>query len=435
MQFPITKVFVLSTLLLIVILVRVMFFSYQQSSSIKKAHNVAQKTQDVIYNTEKLLSLTYNYERYFVAINLTDSKNLQQEITILNKGIHTQINVLKGLMTESQLQKQNFLVLTSIINKRLVASDTLANPINKQLIKNTNTAFFVGSNNYLVYVKQLINAIQKEEIQTLTTNKAENENAFKTLNIIFYVLGFIVVLLVVAIVINVQQSVWERKTTNLLKEYSTLIDLSNDAIVTTDAHYNILQWSKGAEILYGYSKQEVVGKKIADFTNPVLTSQETVEIHQIIDKTGSWRGEVKQFNREGKELYLDVSYSKIMNKNGTTKGYSSIRSNITELKQNKNDLQALNTRLELEIIKKTREIKDVFERMQKAFLAFDANWDCIYANQPILYYLNALHNDIIGKNFTTFFNGITDTNFYKTCLKAMAGCTRHLSSSAGRDWA
>jgi len=35
-----------------------------------------------------------------------------------------------------------------------------------------------------------------------------------------------------------------------------------DAIVTLDAHHRIVEWNPGAERLFGYSQQEVVGQNI-----------------------------------------------------------------------------------------------------------------------------------------------------------------------------
>ena len=128
---------------------------------------------------------------------------------------------------------------------------------------------------------------------------------------------------------------------------------------------------------------------------------------------------MQQYDKYGKTLDLDIAYSRVLNTDGSTKGYFSTRTNVTAFKKVQADLLQLNNDLELEIITKTSEIKDVFERMQKAFLAFDTNWNCTYANQPILTYLKAKHEDIIGKNLTDFIDGMTETNFYKVAIKAM----------------
>ncbi len=46
-----------------------------------------------------------------------------------------------------------------------------------------------------------------------------------------------------------------------------------DAIVSLDAHHRIVEWSAGAERLYGYSREEVIGRDI----DPLVTNPDTIE--------------------------------------------------------------------------------------------------------------------------------------------------------------
>jgi PAS domain S-box-containing protein len=410
MQSSVTKVFVLSILLIILLLVRIMFFSYKQSNNVQNTVRFMQQSHDIRYQAQKLVSFMHGFERYhYNTINLDTAT--QKQALLIKLQIQQSFQQLSIWVKNDAKQVSNLKSLKNLINHRIF--------ITEQKSTLPNTYLLATSNNFINKLNAVASQIEQEELTRIKTFQAGNDKTIVTINIIFYILGALVLFLIIAIVVNIQKQAYEYKANTLLQEYSALIDLSNDAIVTTDADSQILQWSKGAENLYGFTKDEVTGKKIGLFTNPIISDSEMENILALIDKTGSWRGEMIQHNKAGEALYLDVSYSRILNNDGTVKGFSSIRSNITELKKSEVRLQDVNNDLEIAIINKTKEIKEVFERMQKAFLAFDANWVCTYANHPISTYLGLPPEVIIGKNFNDFFKGITQTNFYAACIKAL----------------
>ncbi|MFC4230872.1 PAS domain S-box protein [Parasediminibacterium paludis] len=411
MQSSATKIFVLSILLVIVLLIRITFFSYNQYSNVQDTIRFIQQSHDVRYQTQKLVSLMLDYERCKNTVPPVADSATQQRTNKIKLQIQQVFGQLYNGVKDDSIQLVNLNNLENLIQQRL---SIIYNKEND----NDRTLQF-ASNDFIDQLNAVSTQIAQEESIRIKQFQRNNDKTIITVNVIFFALGGCVLFLIVAIVITIEKNVFERKSNMLLYEYATLIDLSHDAIVTTNANLQILQWSKGAETLYGFTKEDVIGKKISSITNPEISEASMADILKKIEETGSWRGEMVQYNKAGEKLYLDVSYSRILNKDGSVKGFSSIRSDITELKTSKKTLQQLNTDLEVEIVKKTREIKEVFERMQKAFLAFDINWVCTYANHPIATYLNLPHEAIIGRKFQDFFDGITDTIFYHTCLKAL----------------
>ena len=86
-----------------------------------------------------------------------------------------------------------------------------------------------------------------------------------------------------------------------LAQRAALLDLSSDAIIVRDLHGQILSWNHGAEQLYGWTRNEALGKNI----HPLLQTQFPVpleQIHQELFQSGHWRGELVQTRRDGQRV-------------------------------------------------------------------------------------------------------------------------------------
>ena len=49
-----------------------------------------------------------------------------------------------------------------------------------------------------------------------------------------------------------------------IRQQASLLDNAQDGILVTDLKYNILYWNKGAERIYGWALEDVLGRNIAD---------------------------------------------------------------------------------------------------------------------------------------------------------------------------
>jgi PAS domain S-box-containing protein len=63
-----------------------------------------------------------------------------------------------------------------------------------------------------------------------------------------------------------------KKIENELKESEAVLRsityMANDAIVSVDSDFNIIQWNRAAELMYGYSENEIIGKSIKEIMPP-----------------------------------------------------------------------------------------------------------------------------------------------------------------------
>jgi PAS domain S-box-containing protein len=106
------------------------------------------------------------------------------------------------------------------------------------------------------------------------------------------------------------------------------------SIVSTDLDYNILFWNKGAENIFGYKAEEMVGRKGIDILYPDNeTRREVDEIRSLILKEKKEISrEIKEVTKSGKELWVNLNLSPRFDEQGDVIGILGIGEDISERK-------------------------------------------------------------------------------------------------------
>jgi PAS domain S-box-containing protein len=134
-----------------------------------------------------------------------------------------------------------------------------------------------------------------------------------------------------------------RRTAEQLGEYrsrlASIIDSSDDAIIGKGLDGIITSWNKGAERIYGYRPEEVVGKHVS----LLAPSDRPNEIPEILQKTA--RGEsVEHYEsvrvtKDGRHLDVSISVSPLRDAKGDIIGASAIARDITAQKRAEGQLR------------------------------------------------------------------------------------------------
>ncbi len=117
-----------------------------------------------------------------------------------------------------------------------------------------------------------------------------------------------------------------------LRRQSQLIDLSHDAIITTDSEGRILKWNAGAQEMYGWTEREAVGKVIHIFLQSSGRIS-TAEIDATLGREGQWNGELSHTARDGSRLVVDSRHVLVRNEENLPAGILEINRNITDRKR------------------------------------------------------------------------------------------------------
>lgn len=133
-----------------------------------------------------------------------------------------------------------------------------------------------------------------------------------------------------------------RKSRELRDSQSRLaliIDSSQDAIIGKNLDGIITHWNKGAEEIYGYTAQEMIGRHISTLA-PEEKSDEISEILRHIrqgERVGYF--ESVRITKDGRKLNMSISVSPVYDADGKVVGASTIARNITAQKKTEEQLR------------------------------------------------------------------------------------------------
>ncbi|BDI19260.1 hypothetical protein ANSO36C_50620 [Nostoc cf. commune SO-36] len=124
----------------------------------------------------------------------------------------------------------------------------------------------------------------------------------------------------------------QKQAEQKIREQGLLLDVSSDAILVRNIHNQILFWNQGAERLYGWKTEEVVGKNVLQLLYKDISSQ-LEDAYLRVMNTGEWRGELHQLTKEGKVIIVESRWILIRDDNGQPKSILSVNTEITQQKQ------------------------------------------------------------------------------------------------------
>src|SRR4029077_9761360 len=129
---------------------------------------------------------------------------------------------------------------------------------------------------------------------------------------------------------NVARDITERKQAErALSEQARLLDLSNDAIFVRDAADHITYWNKAATELYGFTREEALGR----VTHELLQTQFPTHLGVIkeqLDRDGCWNGELVHKRRDGTKVIVTSRWVLDRKANGNELRILETNSDITQ---------------------------------------------------------------------------------------------------------
>ncbi|MCL4468464.1 MAG: ATP-binding protein [Deltaproteobacteria bacterium] len=137
------------------------------------------------------------------------------------------------------------------------------------------------------------------------------------------------------LVIKYQQSVsraLKEQVSEKERYLSNILQNSVDAIIFIDNKNKIQTWNKGAELIFEYSAEEMIGQSFHNIIPPELDAE--IELKDI-EKEVATKGYVKDYiapriTKSGRRITVDISRTLVRAKDGTSIGSTAIIKDITE---------------------------------------------------------------------------------------------------------
>jgi PAS domain S-box-containing protein len=153
------------------------------------------------------------------------------------------------------------------------------------------------------------------------------------------------------------------RTERALAELARLLDLSNDAILVRDAYNRITYWNKGATEVYGYSREEALGRMSHDLFQTVFPDP-LDGIEETLRRDGRWTGELLHKCKDGREIIVTSRWALDRDLAGNPLSILETNNDITkqkhseqELLQREEQLRTLNDSLETKVRQRTQEVE------------------------------------------------------------------------------
>jgi PAS domain S-box-containing protein len=123
-----------------------------------------------------------------------------------------------------------------------------------------------------------------------------------------------------------------------VREQASLLDISHDAIFVRDLHKDAITfWNRGAEDLYGWTKEEARGK----VPHTLLQTQFPARFEDImseLSRTGRWEGELSHTKRDGTQVHVVSRWSLLSDKLGRPTAVLETNNDVTERKRGEEKL-------------------------------------------------------------------------------------------------
>lgn len=139
---------------------------------------------------------------------------------------------------------------------------------------------------------------------------------------------------------------WVSKTQRELAElnlvhFKSIIDSSDDAIISKSVNGIISSWNKGAEKIFGYSADEIIGQPMLILVPDDRRHEEPEILLSIINGIKVDHFETKRCRKDGSIVDVSVTISPIYDVSGNVIGASKIARDITKAKEAEAEIKQL----------------------------------------------------------------------------------------------
>lgn len=191
-----------------------------------------------------------------------------------------------------------------------------------------------------------------------------------------------------------QKSEAERMSEENSSRLAAIVESSEDAIYGKSLEGVVTSWNKGAEQLYGYKANQILGKNVSLLASPDHP-------HEVLDILSGLKAgrkiehrETQRVRKDGTSVDVAISISPIYDVDGKVIGASSIARDITARKTAEREIN--NARLAAAEAENQRA--EILQSIAEGFLVLDREWTISYINDQGALLMGSTRKELLGKS-------------------------------------
>ncbi|MDT7713241.1 MAG: hypothetical protein QOG46_1963 [Pseudonocardiales bacterium] len=205
----------------------------------------------------------------------------------------------------------------------------------------------------------------------------------------------------------------DKRRSDRLATFERLLENIDDAVVGTDADFRLTVWNAGAQRLYGFPADEVLGRHAREVATYEGDESRGRLEGELLESDRS-RTELTAYRKDGTRVAVEMTAVAVRDDRGDVIGYLGIHRDMTDRNHAEQERRAAQ-----------RRIETILRSITDAFVAVDLAWRFTYVNDPALERMRARlgselrREDVLGRGMWELFPEAVGTEFYDRYQEAM----------------
>jgi PAS domain S-box-containing protein len=169
-------------------------------------------------------------------------------------------------------------------------------------------------------------------------------------------------------------------------QLAAIVESSDDAIISKTLDSVIVSWNNGAQRLFGYTAEEIIGKKMTLLIPADLQSEEHTIIDSVLQGVAIHHYETRRLHKNQALIDVSITISPIRSRDGKIIGASVIARDISDKKRTERELHAA-----------LASSRDLYDNAPCGYLSVDSTLYLSSINMTLLNWLGYTADEVIGK--------------------------------------
>jgi hypothetical protein len=351
-HFPRVALLLGSSLLLVIVSVLVWF----DLTNSREAEQQVEHTYQALNASEELFATIQDAESRQRNYLLTGQEQYLASYRAALDSVQTARRQVGGLTTGNASQKARLAELGLLIEDRLAMLDRTIVARREQGDRSAIDIVRTGQGAHITdEIRTALNAVNSEEHRLLSQRaKLAAAQAARTRWALAGGTALLVVLLIFSGAIIESDVTKLKSSERMSRRQADLLDKTQGPIIVWELGGAIEYWSRGAEELYGFSREYAVGRNHNDLLRPVHTPGMPA-IQELLARDGKWNGEL-EYLIDGREIVVESRMTLVTEPDGRKTVLKTNR-DVTEEKRAQEEIRQLNRALEQRVKERTAQLE------------------------------------------------------------------------------